>query len=164
VLPRAWLASEALNLPDETVLRVVQGGRLADGSVWRPRRTALLSEDYTPFDSSGDGESGQAVISRYEPNAIEVQTSSDAPAILVLGENDYPGWDAFVDGRAVETLRVNYNLRGVALPAGAHHVRFAYRPKSLLLGASLSLLTATLLSLWCFCLRRPRSTAGTSDG
>ncbi len=161
-LPRAWLASEALNLPDETALRVVQGGRLADGSVWRPHRTALLGENYTPFNSSGDGESGQAVVSRYEPNLIEVQTSSDAPAILVLGENHYPGWDAYVDGRAVETLRVNYNLRGVALPAGAHHVRFAYRPKSLLLGASLSLLTAMLLSLWCFFLRRPRPPAGTS--
>jgi len=72
----------------------------------------------------------------------------------VRGENYYPGWHAFVDGNAVEVLRVNYNLRGVAVPAGTHLVRFVYRPNSLLLGALLSLLAAILLSLWC--LRRPR--------
>lgn len=163
VLPRAWLASETLSLPDKTVLHVVQGGRLADGSVWKPLQTALLTEEDTSFKLSGHGESGQAIISRYEPNLIEVQTSSDAPSILVLGENHYPGWNASVDGRAVETLRVNYNLRGVALPAGGHLVQLSYRPKSLLLGALLSLLTAILLSLWCF-LRRPLVTAGTRAG
>jgi hypothetical protein len=163
VLPRAWLATEALSLPDETVLHVIREGLLTDGSVWEPRRTALLT-GHMPFTSSsgGGGESGQAIVSKYEPNLIEVRTSSDAPAILVLGENHYPGWNAFVDGRAVETLRVNYNLRGVALPAGAHLVQFAYRPKSLLLGALLSLLTAILLSLWC--LRHRLSTVGTRVG
>lgn len=156
VLPRAWLATEALRLPDTNVLRVIQGGRLEDGSVWNPRRTALINEEDTQFTLSGDGESGEAIVSKYEPNLIEVRTSSDTPAILVLGENHYPGWNAFVDGQAVETLRVNYNLRGVALPAGEHLVQFVYRPKSLLLGAVLSLLAAMSLSLWC--LRRPLST------
>ena len=32
-------------------------------------------------------------------------------------------------------LRVNYNLRGVLVPAGEHEVSFVYRPKSVLVGA-----------------------------
>jgi uncharacterized membrane protein YfhO len=87
-------------------------------------------------------------VTRYEPNRVEVRTAADAPAVLVLGENHYPGWRAEVDGRAVETLRVNYNQRGVALPPGAHEVRFLYRPKSVLLGLLVSLLTAAGLALW----------------
>jgi uncharacterized membrane protein YfhO len=67
---------------------------------------------------------------------------------LVLGENHYPGWRAYVDGRAVETPRVNFNLRGVALPAGEHTVEFVYRPKSVLYGLALSLLTLAALLLW----------------
>ncbi len=147
-LPRAWLATEALSLPDETILKIIQEGRFADGRAWEPRQTALV-EGAAPSGLNGASGSGQALVSAYEPQRIEVKTSSDAPAILILGENHYPGWNAFVDGRAVETLRVDYNLRGVALPAGSHLVRFAYRPKSLWLGALISLLAAISLTLWC---------------
>ena len=52
-----------------------------------------------------------------------VRTKSVAPAILVLSENHYPGWKAYVDNRPVETLRVDYNLRGVVLTAGEHDDR-----------------------------------------
>ncbi len=45
-------------------------------------------------------------------------------------------------------LRVNYNLRGVFVPAGEHEVSFVYRPKSLMLGAAVSLLAALGLLLW----------------
>jgi uncharacterized membrane protein YfhO len=66
----------------------------------------------------------------------------------VLSENHYPGWRAYLDGRPVGVLRVDYNLRGVHVPAGEHEVRFVYRPKSLMAGAALSLLTALGLLLW----------------
>jgi uncharacterized membrane protein YfhO len=65
--------------------------------------------------------------------------------VLVLSENHYPGWRAYVDGRFVDTLRVDYNLRGVVLEAGEHSVDFVYRPKSVLLGIVISLLTALVL-------------------
>ena len=68
--------------------------------------------------------------------------------MLVLSENHYPGWQAEVDGRAVETRRVNYNLRGVELPAGEHTVTFVYRPKSASVGLLVSLLTLAALLLW----------------
>jgi uncharacterized membrane protein YfhO len=66
-----------------------------------------------------------------------------------LSENHYPGWRAYVDGHLVDTLRVDYNLRGVSLPAGEHEVEFIYRPKSVLIGAAISLLTLIGLVIWC---------------
>jgi uncharacterized membrane protein YfhO len=66
----------------------------------------------------------------------------------VLSENHYPGWRAYLDGQAVGVLRVNYNQRGVLVPAGEHEVRFVYRPKSVIIGATVSLLTAVFLILW----------------
>jgi uncharacterized membrane protein YfhO len=87
-------------------------------------------------------------VTRREPNRIELKTSSSAPSILVLSENHYPGWRAYVDGRATETLRVDYALRGVVLAAGEHRVEFVYRPKSVFIGLLVSLLTLAALLLW----------------
>ena len=47
-------------------------------------------------------------------------------------------------------LRVDYALRGVAVPAGAHEVRFVYRPKSVLIGLAVTLLTAAALAFVAF--------------
>jgi uncharacterized membrane protein YfhO len=85
---------------------------------------------------------------RYEPNRVEVKTKAGGPSILVLAENHYPGWRAYLDGRAVGVLRVNYNQRGVHVPAGEHEVIFVYRPKSVIVGAAVSLLTALGLLAW----------------
>ncbi|HEX3142664.1 MAG TPA: hypothetical protein VHQ64_01750, partial [Pyrinomonadaceae bacterium] len=45
-----------------------------------------------------------------------------------------------VDGLFVDTLRVDYILRGVALGPGEHKVEFVYRPKSVMIGVVISLL------------------------
>ena len=83
-----------------------------------------------------------------EPNRVEIKTTSSEPSILVLTDNYYSGWRAYLDGGAVETLRVNYNLRGVPLAGGNHRVEFFYRPKAVLIGLIISLLTLALLVLW----------------
>lgn len=146
-LPRAWLASEARALEEEATLKVIRTGRLPDGSAWEPQRTALVeSEPGAAPASSPQG--GSAEVLRFEPNRVDVKTKAGVPSILVLGENHYPGWRAYLDGEPVGVLRVNYNQRGVRVPAGEHEVRFVYRPKSVFAGAVISLLMAALLILW----------------
>jgi uncharacterized membrane protein YfhO len=58
-------------------------------------------------------------------------------------------------------IRVDYNLRGVAVPAGNHLVKFVYQPKSVILGLMISLLTLAALLVWAVGLdarwRRKRS-------
>ena len=92
------------------MLEVIRGGKFNDGSNWDSSTTALIESPLS--EEVRQGAPGEALITRYEPNRIEVSTSAGGPSILVLSENHYPGWRAYVDGRAVETLRVDYNLRG----------------------------------------------------
>jgi hypothetical protein len=40
------------------------------------------------------------------------------------------GWHAFIDNAEVPILRTNYALRGLALPAGSHNIRFVFHPAS----------------------------------
>jgi membrane protein YfhO len=145
-LPRAWLVTDAFASSDDATLNVVRTGRLPDGQVWEPLRTALMETSLTLTPASG--KDSRAEVTKHEPNRIEIKTSSTSPAILVLSENHYPGWRSYVDGQAAETLRVNYNQRGVLLPAGEHRVEMVYRPKSVLLGLIISLLTFLVLVLW----------------
>ena len=146
-LPRTWLAPDALALSEQSTLDVIRTGRLPDGQVWEPLRTALVETAVT-LSSARAVTGSRAEVTKHEPNRIEVKTSSTSPAILVVSENHYPGWRSYMDGQSVETLRVNYNQRGVLLPAGEHSVEFVYRPKSVLLGLIISLLVAALLGLW----------------
>ena len=56
------------------------------------------------------------------------------PSLLVLTDVHYPGWKAYVDGREADVERVDYLLRGVALPAGSHDGRVRLRAAQLARG------------------------------
>ena len=58
----------------------------------------------------------------------------------MLTDNWYPGWKATVDGERAPVERVDYLIRGVAVPAGAHRVEFRYEPASWRAGWIVSLL------------------------
>jgi hypothetical protein len=146
-LPRAWLAIAEQAMTADEELKVIRTGKLPSGQLWEPLQTALVeAPTLSVFGASMTR--GKAEVTRQEPNRLEVKTESVSPGILVLSENHYPGWRASVDGKSFEVMRVNYNLRGVAVPAGNHVVEFVYRPKSVLLGLLISLLTLVLLLWW----------------
>lgn len=146
-LPRAWLVADALALAEQPMLDVVRTGKLPNGQVWEPLRTALVEHAVT-LSPAQDVTGSHAGVTKHEPNRLRIKTSSKSPTILVVSENHFPGWRSYVDGQSVDTVRVNYNQRGVLLAAGEHTVEFLYRPKSVLLGLIISLLAATLLGLW----------------
>jgi hypothetical protein len=147
VLPRVWLASEAKVLSDLEILNVIRTGKLPGGEVWDPRKMALVEGPFD-FASTSSDQTAKVQMIAHEPNRVRLKTKSSQPSILVLSDNHYPGWRAYVDGQFVTNLRVDYNLRGVALPAGEHTIEFVYRPKSVLIGAVISLLTLIGLIVW----------------
>jgi Bacterial membrane protein YfhO len=67
-----------------------------------------------------------------------------------------PRWRVTVDGKPAELLRVDHNLRGVRVPAGAHQVVFTYHDRAMRLGAALAAATCLgLATVWA--LRRGRA-------
>ncbi len=81
------------------------------------------------------------------PNRVEVDLSVTEPAMLVLTEVWYPGWEARVDGEPAELLRVNYLQRGVVLEPGNRRVEMVFRPRAWRIGAAVSLVSWSLLLL-----------------
>ena len=69
--------------------------------------------------------------------------------MVVMSENNAPGWNATVDGKAVPIYDAYTTLRGIVVGTGTHKIETHYRPLSVSAGAATTL-TAFLgaLVLW----------------
>jgi len=92
---------------------------------------------------------------------LELEAEFAAPGLLVLHDNYYPGWLAFVDGKPTRILRANYTFRAVSVPAGIHRIRFVYRSRFWTIGllTAAAAVAVLLLLLW----RWPRKAARSID-
>ncbi len=119
-----------------------------------PARTAILAAA-APCDlGPAPAASGTATIETHEATRWQIRTRSDAPALLVLAENAYPGWQVAVDGQASEPLTAYTSIRAVCVPAGEHVVEWIFAPRLYWLGAGISAGTLILLLLATLRLRR----------
>lgn len=78
---------------------------------------------------------------------IDITCDSPAGGSLTLLENNWPGWQARIDGKAVPIGRATFIT--VPLPAGAQSVALRYRPFDAFLGLAFMLIGVALaLYLW----------------
>lgn len=99
-----------------------------------------------------EGAPPQPEIISSQPEHIMISASNAQPALLVLHDPFYPGWQVRVDGQKKPLLRVNYAFCGVELPPGQHRVEFRYRPLLLYVSATISVIA--WLSLLVFFIRQ----------
>lgn len=157
-LPRAWLVTEAEGVDGEEALRRIEG---ESAKQFDPRRTALLEVAPAELPKLPGGEiapDNSVRIIRYEPNRLQLDTKAATPAVLIVSEMFYPGWEATVDEQPAKILLTDYLLRGVALPAGQHRVEMRYRAPAARNGAVISgLALLSLLAIGIYA-RRTRRT------
>lgn len=73
------------------------------------------------------------------PNELKYQSKSSQDGFGVFSEIYYPhGWEATIDGKPAQMVRVNYVLRGLHIPAGDHEIVMTFRPKSLAVTESIA--------------------------
>jgi hypothetical protein len=84
-------------------------------------------------------------VTRYDPLWVVIEAEANQPGFLVLSDLYYPGWTATVDGEAVPIYEANAAVRAVPLDEGTHIVEFRFRPKPLLYGAVISVVSALVL-------------------
>ena len=135
------------------------------GSAGREPRCRLAGHPHAGFRPRADGHGGglastSALTStgrgevteiRAGPNRLTLKVNVDGPALLVVSQAWYPGWQAVVDGRAQGSpLRTDYAFQGVALEAGSHTVELRFAPPLwrlgwVLAGATLAVLLVGVL-------------------
>lgn len=92
--------------------------------------TVILEEDIKiPLSKKGFLNYKTKILS-YKPNKISIEANLSDSGILLITDNYYPGWKAYVDGEEASIYRANYTFRAVPLTKGRHIVVFQYKPKS----------------------------------
>ena len=76
------------------------------------------------------------------PTNIRIKTESKGSGFLVLADSFYPGWVASIDRVKTPIYVANVNSRAILVPEGTHEIVYKYRPKSLLIGLSISTIAA----------------------
>jgi hypothetical protein len=85
---------------------------------------------------------GTATLLSRTPEIRQFQVSSPD---FVLKEQFFPGWSAYVDGRAIPIQLWHGAFQSVEVPPGDHKLEFRYQPRSLKIGAWISAIAVLLL-------------------
>ena len=89
--------------------------------------TAVVAERDLPEVTAYSTE-GSITLTEYAPNRLVYQYSAPEDTFAVFSEIFYDkGWSVTIDGKEAEAVRVDYILRGMALPAGEHTVVWSFR-------------------------------------
>lgn len=133
----------------ETVRATATGGAsLAETLLRNPpdlRRQILLSASDAPDLPKTEGKAaGEVREEDAGPNAYRFQVRAERRQYLLLRDQDYPGWEAYLDGRPTACYRANGFFKAVVVPEGEHEVLFRFEPASFRLGAGLSLAAASV--------------------
>lgn len=125
--PRAWLVHEARTAADiPAALALIQTAE------FDPAVTVVLAgsgENFFPFGAPTPAVGTEsATLTGAGSNRLTLAVEATAPGFLVLSEVWYPGWQAMVNGEAVQVIPANGALRAVPLPAGQSVVELRYAP------------------------------------
>lgn len=154
--PRAWVVYNVATEPSfEKVLSLIMEPH------FDPLRLAFVSEPVPGLEGGKDQAPAEVGFLRYGADGFELRVRSSKRGLLVLSEIYYPGWKATVNSEVAHVYKVNGIFRGVAVPAGKSQVKFRYAPRSVLMGAALTI--GTFLGVLIFgavvCLRDRRPAA-----
>jgi hypothetical protein len=141
----AWFVSNVKIAADANQEMTLSAGEKLGSS----KENAVVHTEFkAQLQGLGTDSSAQIKLTTYAPSHLAYQSQSKAKQLVVFSEMYYPaGWSCYIDGYAVASLRANYLLRGVVVPAGKHKIEWKFEPLSVSRGNTLSMLGSSLLLL-----------------
>jgi hypothetical protein len=138
---------------------------------FNPRDTAFVQESYKASITSMPQADSMASIKliKNDNDLITYQFEAGTPQFAVFSEIYYPaGWKAYIDEKEAPIVKTNYVLRGLAVPAGKHAIKFVFDPEGHRKGKQLGLvgliLTLAFAALWAiFSLRKGKTPTVATD-
>jgi hypothetical protein len=122
-LPRAYavMKLKAIDSTDELMRRIFSY-RMS------PWYEAALSTDDIRQIGHENFSPGDVRIIESRPNSVKLAAEFAGRGFLVLSDQFYPGWNAYIDGIKTRVFKTNAVMRGIVVPAGEHTVVFRYEP------------------------------------
>ncbi|MCB2409435.1 YfhO family protein [Hymenobacter lucidus] len=141
-LGNAWFVSEVQKVqnPDQEIAALTN---------LNVATTAVVDASKFPLAKTSYNAAGSTIaLTSYSPDELKYRTTAVQDGLVVFSEIYYQdGWNAYLDGKLVPHLRVNYVLRALPVPAGTHTIEFKFEPKEYAIGNTVSLVSSVLLIL-----------------
>lgn len=117
-------------------------------SKFSPADTAFVQESFKSSIPNMPVADSTASITLVKNDNDEITYSFNAASnqFAVFSEVYYPGgWKAYIDNKEARIVKTNYVLRGLAIPAGKHDIRFEFKPDSYTKGKKYTTIFQSLL-------------------
>lgn len=118
-------------------------------TAFSPDSQAIVHQEFNDYIKNFDPKlEGTIKLISYHPEKLKYLSESPSEQFAVFSEiwyGPHKGWNAYIDGKPAEHIRVNYALRGMRIPAGKHEVEYRFEPASFAKGKMIS--TASSLTL-----------------
>jgi len=115
-----------------------------------PRQTAIVQESFRsqiPFAPQRDS-TAKIQLVKNDNDIVTYTSDATSNQFAVFSEVFYKaGWKALVDGKELPIIKVNYVLRGLALPAGKHNIEFRFEPQGYMKGKSMTTIFSIILGI-----------------
>jgi hypothetical protein len=131
-----------------------------------PTRVAVVETDLPELTQRlvPDGPAPPPTLRRPDSDTLEMDTDLAHPSLLVVSEQFFPGWRAFLDGAPTDLYRANGVLMGTMVPEGRHRVTLQFSPTSITVGFQITLAAvALMIVLWIWDRRRATRARDTSE-
>ncbi len=153
---RAWIVYRTETIPDDSAALA----RLSEPA-FNVRQTAIVAEPVSLGGAGEEGGSYRVEITGKHAGWLSLDVETERDGLLVISEQAYPGWRAWLDGREVPLVRADVILQALVVPPGRHRVEIRFDPLSVKIGLAMTLLTMLVSGGWLFwALRTRRRTEG----
>ncbi|MBC9908936.1 YfhO family protein [Chitinophaga varians] len=142
----AWFVKGIVWAPDaNTEMKTLDYLHTKDSAVVDQRFAKELGANYqpAPIDSNA-----AIKLTKYGLNSLEYASNNTQEGLGVFSEIYYPaGWNAYIDGKKTDIVRVDYALRGLKIPAGQHKIDLKFEPTTFYKAQKISSITSIILVL-----------------
>ncbi len=126
-----------------------------------PRNEGVVSDKFADYFKDGvtqwQDSTAKVKLDKYSPNELTYSYNAAADGFITFSEIYYNpnvdkdwhkgDWQAYIDGKEVDHIRVDYVLRGMKVPAGSHKIDFKFIPHSYIMAENVSLASSILILL-----------------
>ena len=82
-------------------------------------------------------------LTNYKPNHLSYISNNKNEGFAVFSEMYYKdGWNAYIDSKKSDYIKVDYALRGMNIPKGKHTIEFKFEPQVIKTGSTITLISS----------------------
>jgi hypothetical protein len=97
-----------------------------------------------------DKDSNLVVINKLSANKMEATIKNNHDGLLIYLQNNYKGWQGYIDDKKVEIFPVNKTFMAIPTTKGTHKIRFKYMPLAVI-NAWIASMIFLLLMITIYC-------------